>query len=341
MRIKFVFHLKKKRKFLAFQNSTGFFWDRPTMQKPANLTYAEWIWNMYGSTQVKPVWDMTLSLQTVARFETLPLNCEGTIEEVKNLFTAAEFAATVEKYGFDYARIRTETKEGASVSFHVDTVSEYTMQIFLNDAYVGNRTQYVTPDGCISFEPVVGASVTHVQSQLYGTTPLEMGCRKTLILCKKINVEKDLLRWANDELAFYARVVSQLTNMSRDDHIRLLRYRKVTKSQSFETTIRFMQRVVEQMAMVRLDQQQDHLKNQIKNYMDFLTESTNNNHHRADVKEERHFMMNFIWYTHLQHRERYYADVLKHTGKIIHCVSLEEEDASPSQFVFEPTCSLS
>ncbi len=228
------------------------------------------------------------------------------LETLKAILTTEEYHLWITTKGYNCAKMRHLKGNGQSLRFHTDNGSHQTVQIFLNVDYVGGQTQYLNQDYLVQYNAVVGAGVEHVRFQVHAMSPLLEGIRHTLFLCKKLNLESELLQKAQSDLVFFSRVLQTFPHVSSQDTTKLINFnRKIGKSgsiQDIECTL--------QNAIVMLSRSKS-LESHVKDYLEFMQTTNENNNKQPNP------FVDFIWHSHLQNQQEYNSDIICLTGRMI------------------------
>lgn len=210
---------------------------------------------------------------------------------------------------YDVLKIRHFADVGASLGFHMDTNSERTTQICLNDDFDGSRTLFLGMDASLTVEPELGSAVTHTYEMMHGATPLVYGQRSTLFLCKTFRLEDDLCAWVVSDWKFVRYLIEKnFKQIGKEDVERWNRYQKNIGSTSNKRTKRFFLSVHKAWCAQPIK-----LELLVKDYLQWFDALA----HAGAQQEPPNVLIDFVWHAHLQYPLRYHAACAERVGFLV------------------------
>jgi hypothetical protein len=224
------------------------------------------------------------------------------IERLKLHLTVDEWAA-IKQYNF--AKIRILHAKNQHMDWHVDDGSAQTLQVFLNDDFKGGHTLYATEGGVQRFPASVGDGIVHSRFQVHAMSKLQQGVRKTLFLCQKIDMVKDLAAMVTRDLTVFHKIVQQWPLLKNNVQVELKSYAHQIGEADIAKVLSFIADVV------ACQWCEDTIEQACKDYIIFMKSLP---HDQAPS-----LAVDVVWHAHLQEKRRYDSDVLSWTGtSVVH-----------------------
>jgi len=219
--------------------------------------------------------------------------------ELQDLMTCQKDRDLVETYNF--AKIRTLHAENQHLAFHTDSAVHGTLQIFLNTEYENGNTIYLTKDAALSFPDLkaVGNGILHERFQVHGVSSLTSGSRKTLFLCKKVDLLHELTLMAQMLVLFYRKMIFPYSKWSREFRKEVKAHCKCLNTTRSKLMV-FVRRVVKTNSCIDW---QEH----VNDYLVFIANATM-------MSEPQNDFVDLTWHAHLSQPRRYKSDLIEIRG---------------------------